>query len=397
MTFQKSILKPISTNVTKKPNTPQVQIDNPLDDDIFINGIELILGAEFSQKGKLLILINEVPVFDENDSKAFFGYAKFPIPLGKTLKRSNDIQISAWNGTDSNTIELKINISLSKDLQPFNTQAETLGKDVFNQIVSEAETLFAEQARAIGTFTKLIVMNGYKKLIVTINKSNPDTPTGTQDITGWAVNPTDLDKTHNGILSDESTDGDVVNVPNKGEVVWDFGSILTRNVNVRGIYQKSDSAVLGDIELLTSTDGVAYTSRALFTGLDLNSEIRNDVTGFFSMRFIKVTVKITVNQGSNRIRAKWNEIFDKNEMGGTGALSFEVKDELGNWNEFIASTEFGTISDGDASIVEQIGDVITKSISGKTYAFPQTQTNFRALYTVSNDAIHNLISVLKVF
>ena len=137
MVFQKSILKPITTSGTVRPDIAQIVQDNPLDKDVFVNGIELILSAEFSKKGKLLILINEVSVFDENDSEAFFGFSKFPIPLGKTLRRSNDIQVFAWNGTDSNLLDIKVNMVLAGMLQPFNSQAEGLRKEQFNIAVSE--------------------------------------------------------------------------------------------------------------------------------------------------------------------------------------------------------------------------------------------------------------------
>ena len=82
MTFSKSILKKITTSDTKRPSSAQVIVKNPLDAKTILNGIELILSPEFSKKGKLIIEVNGINVFDEDDSEQFEGYAKYPIPLG---------------------------------------------------------------------------------------------------------------------------------------------------------------------------------------------------------------------------------------------------------------------------------------------------------------------------
>jgi len=180
MTFSKSILKKITTSDTKRPSSAQVIVKNPLDAKTILNGIELILSPEFSKKGKLIIEVNGINVFDEDDSEQFEGYAKYPIPLGIDFNRSRDIKIFAWNSEDSNTIQVSANMAISETQERFDSQAVPLGKDVFNQIVSEGVEIFPFQVYTNETQTELIDMEGYKKLIVTMSAST--IPTITEEL-----------------------------------------------------------------------------------------------------------------------------------------------------------------------------------------------------------------------
>ena len=225
MVFQKTISKTITTSNNKRQSIEDLKIENPLKKDIFVNGIELILAAEFSKKGKLIILLNDVSVFDENDSEALEGYAKFPIPLGKKLKRSFDIKVFAWNGTDTNSIKVSLNLALGEELQPFNSQAVPLGKDVFNQLVSESEVIFSEKGRIVAVYTKLIDLKGYDKIIVTMTAPNPNLPpndmTTDQTVTAGALaDATDGDLTTSLSLNDGSNKVPVC--PTKGTVNLDW-------------------------------------------------------------------------------------------------------------------------------------------------------------------------------
>ena len=391
MVFQKSIPKKITTSLTSRPSTAQIVIENPLDEDIFINGIEIIPDAEFSKKGILIILINEVPVFDKNDSEALFGYAKFPVPLGKTLRRSNDIQIFAWNGEDSNEINVRFNLSLSKVLQPFNSQAETLGKDVFNQLVSQTTVLFEEKVRLVSTETVLINLKGYLKLIVFISAGNATLPTSITP-SGWIAN--------NNV--DDAIDGDIVTdgvnslsktTAGSPTLKIDHGSIATRHLF--GKFDKDPNVGTKTLTVDVSDDDISYAN--LLPTQDWNStgvdpEIID--AGTTSFRYSRWTWEV---EGGEAMVISIYEIYDALTMGGTGSLTFEVRDpETDTWSEFIASSEFGTITQGASAIIEQIGDVTTKSVSGKTYALPSTQTDFRAKYSITVNALKNAVSIQKV-
>lgn len=387
MVFQKAILKKISTTNTKRPSTPQIIFENPLDQDIFINGIELLPEAEFSQKGRLLILVNEVPVFNEDDSNQFFGYSKFPIPLGKILRRSNDIQVFAWNGTDSNTIKVQVNFSLSEVLQPFNAQAETLERSSFNAIVSEGVSIFPTKARLIGSEITLIDLQGYKKIIITLTKNSSILPTIISSDWGTSANIVDGDVLT--ISANQATTGEI------DEVIVDFGSIATRNIKLKLKISINTAGDTVEFKTFISDDGIGFN----LVDTRTESAIQIEVDKFFDIgsetfKFVKFTQQRIAGTGTPQNAIY--ELYDSNEIGGTASLSFEVKDvNEGLWSEFIAASEFGTISTG-AAIVSQVGDVNTISISGKTYALPSTQTNFRAKYTITNDGFKNGVSMIKV-
>jgi len=230
MTFSKSFLEKISTATTAKPDTPQITIPNPLDDNTFVNGIELILSPEFSKKGKLLIEINDVAEFNANDSEQFEGYAKYPIPLAKQFRRGEDIKVYAWNGTDTNQIKMSMNTSISKNLEPFNSQAVPLGKDVFNQVVSESEEIFPFAVYSGVPKTALIDLQGYKKFIVTMSASTIPTITEEQ-------------------ASDQSQQGTVE------DVLFDFTQTTgSTTLAVSGYEETDDYDVLQIIDLGSTRD-----------------------------------------------------------------------------------------------------------------------------------------------
>ncbi len=171
MSFQQTFQKPISTTNTTKPSNPDITINNPLDKKgVFVNLIEIVPDAEFTAKGKIIILVNEIPIFDNSDdSNAFVGIARKVIPLENSeLNRGSfgKIKIFAWNGTDSNTICLVIAVKISESTQTRSYSIIPLTKDFFNIIVSENETIIAFATYFNQKITKLIDMKGYKKFIV---------------------------------------------------------------------------------------------------------------------------------------------------------------------------------------------------------------------------------------
>ena len=71
-------------------------------------------------------------------------------------------------------------MAISETQERFDSQAVPLGKDVFNQIVSEGVEIFPFQVYTNETQTELIDMEGYKKLIVTMSAST--IPTITEEL-----------------------------------------------------------------------------------------------------------------------------------------------------------------------------------------------------------------------
>ena len=71
--------KQISVSNTSKPKTPSLTITNPEDKIQFVNLIELIPSAEFTRKGKMIILMNGLTIFNNaDDSNTFLNLATKP-------------------------------------------------------------------------------------------------------------------------------------------------------------------------------------------------------------------------------------------------------------------------------------------------------------------------------
>ena len=444
MTFSKSILKKITTSETTRPNFPQITIENPLDDDTIINGIELILSAEFSKKGRIRIEINDVPIFDETDSAQFEGYGKYPIPLGKTLRRSETVKIWGWNGDDSNTLEVSANMSISKIPEQFNSQAVPLGKDVFNQVVSESEEIFPFAVYSGVPKTALIDLQGYKKFIVTMSASTIPTITEEQA----------LDQSQQGTVEDvffdftqttgsttlavsgyeETDDYDVSQIIDLGSTrdrsltfdedkqngfvvgskLWNTAGtdslsdgshkraeIQTVKTQTYDVYESDDPTFVSDVTTLETA--VSSVSEPLITtkryvkivehisvsfdhvDIDLGSE--NNIGGS--------QPDVTLDFDYYKLPTLFTNWLDTLSQGGTAALSFEILGSGNQWIELISSSEFGTITSGN-TVIRQIGDVVSQTGADKVgFVLPSTQTAFRAKLTLTN-AIETGVSILKV-
>ena len=420
MTFSKSILKKINTSDTKRPNSPQITIKNPLKIDTIVNGIELILSAEFSKKGELLILINDVPVFNENDSNQFVGYAKYPIPLGKMLKNSSDIKIFAWNGTDSNSLEMSMNLSISETPEVFNSQAVPLGKDVFNRVISESITIIPFTNYFNQTITSLLDMEGYRKLILMISAQNYTEPelelnefVGYSAFIGDEVSARDGDfttETDRGIIFDGPGSGDGAT----GEKIYsvDFGSNIARIPRTKGEIDVSapsgGSATTAEVFFEVSEDNVIWTLIDTQTQTDTpgapgTTPTPFDFTGSLQ-NFRYSRLRATADRGTFDISFGWGtaslnieEIFDGNFLGGTAEVSFEVLDEgTSTWRELISAVSIGSVTQGTAKIIT-IGDVINDLVLNKfNFALPSTQTGLRVKLEVTGGGISTGVSIIKV-
>lgn len=384
MVFQEQLLEVISTTDQKIPSSPQIKIDNPLDDDIFINGIELILTSEFARKGKLKILINEVAVFSPKQSQEFFNYSKFPIPLGKILRRSNDIQVFAWNDSDSNLIKISMNLFLSSELQPFNSQAVPLDKSVSNKEVSDIRQEFFEDRLYFNeTLTKLIDMEAYPKLILLMISD------------GYVSGATVLFGGAPILDGDLATQGDTETITQSTSpediAKIDFGSIATR-VPAGRVTHVSNPASTYDLKLEVSDDNSIWS--VVDTVSSSTSGTRNLLGTSQAFRYLKITGTYTGGSvASNTFRV--NELFDNNLFGGLASISFEVFDGI-SWIEYISASALGTIINMGIA-TRTIGDVIA-DIANENFAkpLPSTQTDFRIKLIISGGGINLKVTGVKI-
>ena len=387
MSYQESFVEVIETNETKKPNSPQITIRNPLKKTIFVNSIQLSFDAYFSEKGVIIVKINNNIILNQKPAGSYRRIHNFPIPMkNQEFLQQQKIEVYAWNGsgdTDFVNVGIDIQISEDPDLQIGNDTP--LSETLRNQQISESLILFPQIARTEQTDTVLIDMKGNKKLRVFISGADYVSPTVTFGGAGIA---------DGNIL----TNGTVLNGNYlAGEELLaqvDFGSIDNRNIECIVRHENSGTGVW-TARLYYSVNGVDWTLIELFD-FPINQVYSKTMGGLgdVSCRHAKITIDWTSGSiTGNSFNCR--ELYDSNIFGGTSALSFEQLNIASNlWQTVIPSSEFSTLSQGQ-EIVAEIGDVNTVSISGKTYALPSTQNQFRAKLTTTG-SIANGISAMRV-
>lgn len=402
MTYEESIEKNITTSDTTRPNTPQVKIRNPQDADIFVNLIEILPNVDFALKGKMIILINGIPVLDDS-SDSFRQYAKYPLSLGKKLERGQYIEIFAWNSTNTDSLHCDFNIHLSSEQKQIPSVAIPLTGEQKNLASSEFENIFPLLQRANATYTKLIDMKGYRKLIVLLSAVvyvDADSPTvlaGGDYASGQTV----------------AVDGDVntydaVNLTANGQsklAEIDFktlqtdvglvcsllvGATVASGVSVAGRRQVWTKQNLGDAYTLESE-----SSWNIASGSGSFSFITQDVSYSATKTFRYVKIVFIRDSGNTSAECRIKEVYNSALVGGTGSLSFEILDSSGSWISYIPSSEFGTVVQGSVAVSKILGDTI-KSVSGQEYPLPSTQSRFRAKYIVAGGGMKNSIDVSRV-
>lgn len=450
MSFQEIFSGEIITSNTKRQATPDYSKENPLKVDVFVNGIELILNTEFSKKGAVIVLIDGHTKFNSL-STSFEGYSKFPIPLEQKIARDVKIEIFAWNKIDTNQIKCSVNLSMSKNPQPFNSQATPLTKDDYNKIISTTEELFALDSYLDETLTKLIDMEGYRKLIVLFEASTIIPPV---EITAPSQNTYTVGtNSYPNQGQDSGTASSIENTSfddNETTRIYDLITETVKNIVIART-EPSTSAIFDVTSWVQSmgSDDCAKTQHtidALFSRtwtVDESNDptFATGVTNIFTdvspssldnipttKRYLRLIEKIDVgfdyatagagnqndcgsicpnpfccilgcggmtNTARNIINTTFTSVTDSLTTGGQAELSFEIKSQNdGSWNEYIAASEFGTITAGE-KVTKQVGDNDTTSQSGLTYTLPSTQTDFRAKLIITN-GINTGVSVIKV-
>jgi hypothetical protein len=384
MTYEESILKNITTSSSTRPGIAQISIRNPIDADIFVNLIEILPDAEFSTKGKLLITVNGVAVLHDT-SDSFRNYAKYPLSLGKQLKRGQRIEITAWNGTDTNQIKCDFNIHLGMELKIIPSVAIPINLKDYLDSVSEFENIFPSVLRSVGTIeTKLINMKGYKKLVLMLSAAAYSSG-ATVLIGGANITDGNLD-TYGGVVTATNTTPAVAGV-------IDFGSIASRIPAGRGKRITVNGGNNYNWELQVSNDNIVWITVSSADSGSTNTVV--DLQGAAqSFRYLRIILAHSGGTADNA-QGQCGELYDANLFGGQSQVSFEVFDK-NQWLVLIPASDIGAISQGQAVVIT-IGDVINDVGAKKfNYALPATQTDFRMKLSIINGGIQNSVSVLRV-
>lgn len=391
MTYSETFLKRIETSNTKKQTLPDYELKNPIDAPLFVTGIVLIADSYFQLKGKCLVLVNGAVVFNEQDSESFKDINEIPIALTqKMLNRSNKIEVFAWNGVDSDIVALTVNLKLSENQDETFAGAKAVDRQVQKDAVSEFETIFALASRALGTYTELVDMRGYKKLIVMLSK--PQFGNNIPSLVSSSFAPyTSL--WHDGKLD---TFGDCSLDGSNRSLILEYLTTAPRRIILNAAWNPNGTFKTVTVNLEISLDGVNWTNTVTYNSGD-SSNNYNPFTltcGLVNCKFVRVRGTSSMNPGGSSFRIY--DVYDSDAVGGSGALSFEIKNSIGDWVEIIPAGEFGTITSSSLDVVKQVGDVTTISVSGKTYALPSTQDRFRIKYVISGGGLTNAVDIQRV-
>lgn len=390
MTYSETYLKRIETSNTKKQTLPDYELKNPIDAPLFVTGIVLIADSYFQLKGKCVVLVNGAVVFDEQDSESFKDINEIPIALTqKILNRSNRIEVFAWNGVDSDVVALTVNLKLSENQDEAFAGAKAVDRQVQKDAVSEFENIFELAARGSATYTQLIDMRGYKKLIVMLSKPQfSDLPTMVSNGFGaytalW----------HDGKLD---TNGQTSLDGSERALVLQYATTKPRRITADFAYNPNGNVKTVNLYLETSLDGINWENSQHFNVNSSNNFFTDAVMscGLVNCKYVRFRGTSSMNPIGTSLRI--DDIYDYDAVGGSGALSFEIKNSIGDWVEIIPASEFGTITSSSLDVVKQVGDVTTISVSGKTYALPSTQDRFRIKYAISGGGLTNAVDIQRV-
>lgn len=468
MSYQETFPDTISTNAIKKPSSPQIIIENPLRKNIFVNSIQLSFDAYFSEKGVIMIEVNDNIILPPKKAGSFKRLQNFSISLkNQEFFDRKKIKVYAWNGTDTDFVSVGVDVQISEDPNTVVSPDAPLSLDSRNSAISDSEIIFENKVYFNQVIEKLINMQGYKKLIVSMSSSTvPDlsevsktTDTGNTISTGVSDNVCTVPpvgyvsfdgsgRAHVArsfssssfpiVLPMAGKDGQNLDETNTVEVIYDLNTeeahtlefTFTNPADQFGSVQKirhecvtNHSDMQKSIRHLTKIkiSHSSLPSSGFSTVQNYGSDEADGqkVYGGITKRYVKVEFKVetyqvvemdenaggTEGSTSFTLTAQSRFLdpsvlgtnpFDQNTKGGTASLSFLEKDLASStFTELIPSSEFGTITEGQA-VKEQIGDVNNVSVTEKSYFLPSTQTNFQAKLTVTGGGIETGVSITKV-
>lgn len=101
----KTLIDRATTTATVEPTNPQIEMKNPIDDDMRVTAITIIPNENFKTKGILRLLINGVEELKTKEGD-LTDYSTLNIPIaneGKLIERNKGVSLHIWtsDGTSS--------------------------------------------------------------------------------------------------------------------------------------------------------------------------------------------------------------------------------------------------------------------------------------------------------
>jgi len=388
MGFEKTIIRSPTITDTKKPERPNLTIKNPIDKNIFVNSIVLTADTNFIIKGKIIVMVGGVTVFEPEEGEfQFIRRPTIPVTLLDTeLNKQEKIEFFIWNGLDSSAVDITIEVKLSEKKDSVSAVGGggtlTITPQDVRRRNSISENLFPRATYSSSPTPKIIDMNGYSKMILLIAGTLGEIPTVISNTTDIV----DVSSAVDGDLASTTLNG---NVASSHDVIVDFGDISSRTPKAKfGITSAPGN---DDYELAVSDDNISYNTVDSISSQPVGTyTLQGAQQSFRYLRLRAIHINLTIG------RFNISEIYNSDEIGGTASLSFEVFDVIINqWIEILNAGSLNSITAGSAISI-QIGDVIPDVGSSKFNAIlPSTPTNFRAVLTIFPN-INTAVSIIKV-
>ena len=122
MVFSKQFPKSLTTSNTSIPDEPDFTVTNPLKENIFCNGVEVVCTPEFTRKGVMIIKVDGVTHYDSRNTSGFIRIGKMPITLNAEIKRDVKVEIFIFNQVDSNNIGCNVTVFLSLESKQLDSK-----------------------------------------------------------------------------------------------------------------------------------------------------------------------------------------------------------------------------------------------------------------------------------
>ena len=103
----KYILKRVTTSLTSKPAKPQIEIDNPFDEDSHIHAFGFIPNGTFKTNGIIQAELNDREFLEQTVAGDFTDLDDFNMPIpekGIRFHRGKKLKIFIWSGSGSVTL-----------------------------------------------------------------------------------------------------------------------------------------------------------------------------------------------------------------------------------------------------------------------------------------------------
>ncbi len=345
----------------------------------------------------LISLLNEIQV--EIDGGASGTYLT-------ALENVQDAFVDLENGFDIDelydAIETLINNiptiaanngTLSDNLDLFKIELETI---MTNAKLNKSKNgiLFPKRVYYNEIITAIFNTKGYKNLIITM--------AGSSILNSLIFS--DFSQSQNIIdsnIDSKTSDYFLGSIPPTAipETRIDFGTKALRNLSAKfesHANSNRNASLFGitRVKVFISDDDIAYieifTQDFQYYGNNIN--IRTIDTGEQDYRYAKVTLENYDNghadhRFSNDVAMY--EIFDNEQVGGTVALSIEIKDAFDEWFVYVTAGEIGAITKGIKTI-----KIFGEAVGNK--ALPSTQDSLRFVLTVTGGGIKTGVSVMRV-